>query len=227
MPVRHRYCWQIATGVWFTSASVLAQVTGWPTPAPSLTTNQQHCSRRDMCSAGISCNTSLAGTEPSPKFRVCADKAMARGYVSRCFYPYEGGIMHSVLFCPRGQTGAWPGSVAIAKAELEPPDSGAPSATNVEPLPSPPEVTPNASPSISSSAKDADTEHSASRANPVSHPLQKSRSPSCRVCRVNASDEPLSLAFLSIALVLGALRRKVHRVRLARPLGATCPARTP
>jgi len=210
VPVLHRYCWQIATGVWFTSASVLAQVTDWPPPAPPLTTNQQHCSRRDMCPAGISCNTSLAGTEPSPKFRVCADKAKVRGYVSRCFYPYEGGIMHSVLFCPRGQTGAWPGSVAIAKAELEPSEAGAPSATNVEPPPIPPEVTADARPGSSPSTKDADTEHSASRANPVSHPPQKSRTPSCRASRVNASDEPFSLAFPSLALVLGALRRKVH-----------------
>jgi hypothetical protein len=205
--VRFQFCWSAVITVLITPASVLAEVTDWPPPLPPLNTTQQHCSPRDMCPAGVACSTGLAGTEPSATFRRCADKAIARGCVSRCSFPYEGGGMLSVLFCPRGQSGAWPGSLAIAQAELEPPEAGVASATDVGPPASAAQVKPPTNPS--NKGDGADQVEINTRQ--VSHPPQKARSASCVLSRFRVQSGNVDWVFLTLGVFVGAMRRKAQR----------------
>jgi hypothetical protein len=97
----------------------------------------QHCSRREMCPDGIVCTTGLAGTEPAHSHTDCARRGFARGLVRRCSHN-DGSIL---LLCPPGQAGDWPGSSALAAAELTPrattePAAGPPPAPPARPIPS-------------------------------------------------------------------------------------------
>ena len=100
------------------ASAVAAIARGQPLPGTNPSDAKGHCSVRDMCPTGVACSTEVTRAEPSIAYHSCSRQALKRGWVRRC--SANDGLTLRLVYCPPGKSGAWVGSAALAKADLEP-----------------------------------------------------------------------------------------------------------
>ncbi|MBN1612729.1 MAG: hypothetical protein JW940_39265 [Polyangiaceae bacterium] len=200
-------CWWLMTAATVLIASGAAAQPSGAAPNPA----DQHCSLGEMCPSGTMCKTGVAGSKPSFQYVTCARRAYARGLVRRCSH-LDKDIL-TLLLCPRGQAGSWPGSRALAKAELAEHAQSQPVEPTTTTTP-PAQATPNAPRTDEAHDRTAERASSGPPAEtgpraptkPTSPPPSPGRTPSCSTVH-GSSSHPAS-SWLLWAVMLAVTRRR-------------------